>query len=82
MFEMVPSIHAPLKSLIVQAGEVAVLTCRICGRPRPSITWTFNNSITIVPDHRTVISFREDGVVTLQVENLLAHLCYAQFDLL
>ena len=71
MFEMSPSVHTPLKSLRVQAGDVAVFTCRVCGRPRPNINWSFNNNIPVLPDQRTVISYREDGVVTLQVNTSL-----------
>ena len=69
MYEMSPSVHTPLTSLTVQAGGVAEFTCRICGRPRPSITWKFNNNIPVRPDSRTVMSYREDGVVTLQVSS-------------
>ena len=67
MLEMTPSVNSPLRNLTVQANEVAVFTCRICGRPRPNVTWTFNNNISVVPDHRTVITYKEDGNVTLQV---------------
>ncbi|WAR10793.1 LOW QUALITY PROTEIN: KALRN-like protein [Mya arenaria] len=54
LFEMSPSVATPLSSLTVKAGESAVFTCRICGRPRPNVTWTFNNNISVVPDHRTI----------------------------
>ncbi|XP_053386213.1 kalirin-like isoform X3 [Mercenaria mercenaria] len=86
MFEMSPSVHAPLKSLTVQAGDVAVFTCRICGRPRPNINWSFNNNIPVVPDQRTVISYREDGVVTLQISQVTIadsgeYMCVANSDI-
>ncbi|XP_052236412.1 kalirin-like [Dreissena polymorpha] len=70
LYEMSPSVTVPLENLTAQAGDVAVFTCRICGRPRPIISWTLNNSVPVVADHRTVILCREDGVVTLQISNV------------
>ena len=67
MYEMSPSIHAPLTSIMVQASDTAILTCRICGRPRPSITWKFKDSTPLIPDARTLITYAEDGFATLQV---------------
>ena len=75
MYEMSPSVHAPLTSIMVQAGDTAILTCRICGRPRPSITWKFKDSILLTPDARTLMTYAEDGFATLQVSSLP---CYPQ----
>ena len=69
MFEMRPSIVTPLTNVMVQAGGTATFTCRVCGRPRPNVTWTFNNNISVVTDYRTDIAYIEDGTVTLQVYN-------------
>ncbi|KAL3855028.1 hypothetical protein ACJMK2_014258 [Sinanodonta woodiana] len=70
MYEMSPSVHTPLTSITVQAGDTATLMCRVCGRPRPSIMWKFKDSIVIVPNGRTLMSYGEDGVATLQISQV------------
>lgn len=67
MYEMSPSVHTPLTSIMVQAGDTAILTCRICGRPRPNITWKFKDSMVLTPDARTMMTYAEDGFAKLQV---------------
>ena len=67
MYEMSPSIHTPLTDVMVQAGDTAILTCRICGRPRPNITWKFKDDIMLMPDARIHMAYAEDGVATLHV---------------
>ncbi|WAR10957.1 KALRN-like protein [Mya arenaria] len=67
-------------------NKSAVFTCRICGRPRPNVTWTFNSNISVVPDHRTITAYREDGVVTLQISQVTAadsgeYTCVANSDI-
>lgn len=67
LYEMVPSVLQPLTPLAVQAGDTAVLTCRICGRPRPDIKWTFQGNSSIQPGQRFQINSNEDGFVSLTV---------------
>ena len=72
---MVPSVLQPLTPLAVQAGDTAVLTCRICGRPRPDIKWTFQGNSSIQPGQRFQINSNEDGFVSLTVSYTFAIYC-------
>lgn len=67
-FEVPPIIQQPLTSLTVQAGSTAVLTCRICGRPRPTITWRYQDRPSpITPGPLVMLLYNEEGMATLQV---------------
>lgn len=66
---MSPSVHQPLTSVVVKASNTAVLTCRICGRPRPNISWRFNDSINLVNNQRINIVYGEDGFASLKIHN-------------
>ncbi|WAR10797.1 KALRN-like protein, partial [Mya arenaria] len=82
LFEMSPSLVTPLSSFTVQAGESAVFTCRICGHPRPNVTWTFNSNIYVVPDHRTITAYREDGVISqVTAAGSVEYTCVANSDI-
>ncbi|XP_052674047.1 kalirin-like isoform X2 [Crassostrea angulata] len=70
LYEMVPSVLQPLTPITVQAGDTAVLTCRICGRPRPDIKWTFQNTTSLEPGQRFQITSSEDGFVSLAVNSI------------
>lgn len=69
LYEMVPSVLQPLTPITVQAGDTAILTCRICGRPRPDIKWTFQNTNSLEPGQRFQITSNDDGFVSLAVSN-------------
>ncbi|KAL5006006.1 hypothetical protein ScPMuIL_017164 [Solemya velum] len=70
MYEMSPSVHQPLSSVTVQAGDIASLTCRICGRPRPNIAWHFQDSIPLGTGPRITLTYTEEGFATLQISQV------------
>ncbi|CAE1271113.1 Kalirin,Rho guanine nucleotide exchange factor 25,Triple functional domain protein,Death-associated protein kinase 1,Death-associated protein kinase 3 [Acanthosepion pharaonis] len=71
VYEVPPTIQQPLTNVTVNAGEVAVLTCRICGRPRPNITWKTPDSQTIIPSVKIAISYSdENNEATLQLSDV------------
>ena len=67
-YEMSPTVQQPMANTVIQAGDVAVLTCRICGRPRPEIAWTFQGTTQVVNGARHKITYTEDGYVMLKVQ--------------
>ncbi len=69
-YEVPPIVQQPLISVTVQAGDTAVLTCKICGRPRPGVSWRFNDMTTVVPTPRILLLYNEEGVATLQVRSM------------
>lgn len=72
MYEMSPSVQQPLSSVTVQAGDIASLTCRICGRPRPNISWHFQDTIPLNSGPRIALSYTEEGFATLQARSLFS----------
>ncbi|KAK3082713.1 hypothetical protein FSP39_003330 [Pinctada imbricata] len=66
-YEMSPSVLQPLTNVSVQAGDTATLTCRICGRPRPKLTWRFNDSIPVIRGSRVDLKYDEDGFAVLNL---------------
>ena len=56
-----------LKDVSVSVGDVAVFTCRVCGKPRPSIVWTGPDRTQISNSAQTVYDYSEDGLARLQV---------------
>ncbi|KAK6165753.1 hypothetical protein SNE40_022615 [Patella caerulea] len=69
-YEMPPVIHHPLTSVTVQSGDTAMLSCKICGRPRPNIAWRFQDVTPIAIGPRTSLMYNEDGVATLQLSQV------------
>lgn len=67
MFEAGPIIQQPLVDVILHAGETAVFTCKICGRPRPNVTWKSPDSSVISPGPRVTLTHTDDGVFSLHV---------------
>ena len=65
--EVPPIIQQPLTSLTVQAGETATLTCRLCGKPRPLVTWHYNDTQITGHSQKVKVMYSEDGMATLQV---------------
>lgn len=56
-----------LHDYTVEAGSVAVLTCRVCGRPRPTVTWRGPDQAVMVSSRSVKIVYAEDGTASLQV---------------
>ncbi|BFZ15658.1 hypothetical protein BsWGS_18696 [Bradybaena similaris] len=71
-FDLPPIIQQPLTSLTVQAGDVATLTCKLCGRPRPVVSWRYQDSQMIGPSSRVMMMYNEEGQATLQISNVSA----------
>ena len=62
-----PSVLNRLKDVSVNVGEVAVLTCSVCGKPRPSIVWTGPDRTQISNSSQTLCDYYDDGLARLQV---------------
>jgi len=62
-----PSVLNRLKDIRVGIGETAVLTCRVCGKPRPNIMWTGPDRTQISNSSQTLCDYYDDGLARLQV---------------
>jgi len=56
-----------LKDVSVGTGDVAVFTCRVCGRPKPNIVWTGPDQTQISNSAQTLCDYFDDGLARLQV---------------
>ena len=56
-----------LNDVSVSVSEVAVFTCRVCGKPRPSVVWTGPDRMQISNSTRTLCDYSDDGLARLQV---------------
>lgn len=53
-----PEFVIPLSEVTCEAGETVVLRCRVCGRPKASITWKGPEHNTLNNDGHYSISYR------------------------
>ncbi|XP_077997965.1 triple functional domain protein-like [Glandiceps talaboti] len=67
IYEVVPDFTEPIKAVFVKEGETALLTCRVCGKPRPAITWRAPDKTLLFPNPRMVMEFSEHGIVSLKI---------------
>jgi len=67
----VPSVLNRLKDVNVSVGDVAVFTCRVCGKPLPSIVWTGPDQMQISNSTQTLCDYSDDGLARLQVSALV-----------
>ena len=65
-----PSVLNRLQDVSVGIGEVAVLTCRVCGKPQPSVVWTGPDQTQISNSTQTLCEYYDDGLARLQVSVL------------
>ncbi|XP_060073162.1 kalirin-like isoform X1 [Ylistrum balloti] len=70
LYEMSPTVYQPMVNVTVQAGDTAILTCRVCGRPRPNISWCFQETIQMLPSHNVSMTYTEEGIAVLQINNV------------
>ncbi|KAJ1070286.1 hypothetical protein K5549_006834 [Capra hircus] len=57
----------PLSEVTCEAGETVVLRCRVCGRPKASITWKGPEHNTLNNDGHYSISYSDLGEAALKI---------------
>ena len=67
VYEVAPLVKRDLTGVMVEVGGTAVFMCRMCGRPRPTVTWCGPNQAELVSGPRVAFSYTDDGTATLQV---------------
>jgi Immunoglobulin I-set domain len=60
-----------MHDVIVDIGGTAVFTCRVCGKPRPNVTWSGPSRTPIGNTNRTWCEYSDDGTAQLQVGRLI-----------
>ena len=68
-FTAAPQFVEPLEGQSLIEGETAKITCRVTGRPRPSVVWKGPNGTVLLPNYRTMMTEDQNGSVTLEITN-------------
>ncbi|KAG8512622.1 LOW QUALITY PROTEIN: Triple functional domain protein [Galemys pyrenaicus] len=62
-----PDFVIPLSEVTCETGETVVFRCRVCGRPKASITWKGPEHNTLNNDGHYSISYSDLGEATLKI---------------
>uniref|UniRef100_H9GAI0 Trio Rho guanine nucleotide exchange factor n=3 Tax=Anolis carolinensis TaxID=28377 RepID=H9GAI0_ANOCA len=62
-----PEFIIPLSGLTCEIGETVILKCKVCGRPKASITWKGPDHNTLSNDSHYSISFSDLGEASLKI---------------
>lgn len=62
-----PEFLTPVSDVACESGDSVALRCRVCGRPRATITWTGPDGCTLGNDGRHSISYSESDEATLRI---------------
>ncbi|XP_039613341.1 kalirin isoform X3 [Polypterus senegalus] len=69
--EVAPEFLVPLSDVTCAFGETVVLSCKVCGRPKPSITLKGPDQNLVVNNSRFTLDIRETGEILLKICNLI-----------
>nr|XP_042089864.1 LOW QUALITY PROTEIN: triple functional domain protein [Ovis aries] len=67
IYDVPPEFVIPLSEVTCEAGETVVLRCRVCGRPKASITWKGPEHNTLNNDGHYSISYSDLGEAALKI---------------
>uniref|UniRef100_A0A8C1TMF3 non-specific serine/threonine protein kinase n=1 Tax=Cyprinus carpio TaxID=7962 RepID=A0A8C1TMF3_CYPCA len=66
-----PEFLTPLADVTCALGETVVLCCKVCARPKPTITLKGPDQSLLVNNNRFTINIRESGDIVLKICNLM-----------
>uniref|UniRef100_A0A4W6G2E8 non-specific serine/threonine protein kinase n=1 Tax=Lates calcarifer TaxID=8187 RepID=A0A4W6G2E8_LATCA len=66
-----PEFLVPLSDVVCAFGETVVLCCKVCGRPKPSITLKGPDQNPVTSNSRFTIDIRDTGDILLKICNLM-----------
>ncbi|KAF6127930.1 trio Rho guanine nucleotide exchange factor [Phyllostomus discolor] len=67
IYDVPPEFVIPLSEVTCETGETVVLRCRVCGRPKASITWKGPEHNTLNNDGHYSISYSDLGEAALKI---------------
>nr|XP_010955581.1 triple functional domain protein [Camelus bactrianus] len=67
IYDVPPEFVIPLSEVTCETGETVVLRCRVCGRPKASITWKGPEHSTLNNDDHYSISYSDLGEAALKI---------------
>ncbi|XP_051566267.1 kalirin-like [Myxocyprinus asiaticus] len=69
--EVAPEFLTPLADVTCALGETVVLCCKVCARPKPTITLKGPDQSLLVNNNRFTINIRDTGDIVLKICNLM-----------
>ncbi|XP_041422127.1 triple functional domain protein isoform X2 [Xenopus laevis] len=67
IYDAPPEFILPLNEVTCETGETVILRCKVCGRPKASITWKGPDHNTLCNDGHYSISYSDLGEATLKI---------------
>ncbi|KAK0138905.1 Triple functional domain protein [Merluccius polli] len=86
IYDVPPEFLVPLADVTCDSGESITLRCKVCGRPRASVTWKGPNQSILTNNGRCSIAYSDTGEATLRIigaasEDDGSYTCVATNDL-
>ncbi|KAM6954826.1 kalirin isoform 1-T1 [Lycodopsis pacificus] len=69
--EVAPEFLVALSDVVCAFGETVVLCCKVCGRPKPSVTLKGPDQNPVTSNNRFTIDIRDTGDILLKICNLM-----------
>uniref|UniRef100_A0A8U8CCB2 non-specific serine/threonine protein kinase n=1 Tax=Geospiza parvula TaxID=87175 RepID=A0A8U8CCB2_GEOPR len=70
-FTVAPEFLVPLVDITCLLGDTVMLQCKVCGRPKPTITWKGPDQNILDNDNSTATYTVDSGELTLKICNLM-----------
>ncbi|NXH22297.1 KALRN protein, partial [Bucco capensis] len=72
IYDVPPEFITPLSEVTCETGETIVLRCKVCGRPKASVTWKGPDHNTLSNDGHHSISYSDLGEASLKIIGVTA----------
>ncbi|KAI1243145.1 hypothetical protein IHE44_0000726, partial [Lamprotornis superbus] len=72
IYDVPPEFIIPLSEVTCETGETIVLRCKVCGRPKASVTWKGPDHNTLSNDGHHSISYSDLGEASLKIVGVTA----------
>nr|XP_033785737.1 triple functional domain protein isoform X2 [Geotrypetes seraphini] len=67
IYDVPPEFIIPLSEMTCETGETVVLRCKVCGRPKASVTWKGPDHNILSNDCHYIIAYSDLGEATLKI---------------
>uniref|UniRef100_H2LKV3 non-specific serine/threonine protein kinase n=1 Tax=Oryzias latipes TaxID=8090 RepID=H2LKV3_ORYLA len=67
IYEAPPEFLVPVSDALCESGDNVILRCKVCGRPRATVTWHGPDNDTLSSDGHHSITYSETGEASLRI---------------